>query len=219
MILRRLYLSFCLFCRFSHVIFQLLYGVWKVGSLPHPIVTIFGSARMHHIPYATQAHDLAQMLVEQGISVLTGGGPGIMQAAYTGIYESKAATGKSLGIGVSGLNEPPGSPTQNYIELDYFFARKWLLTNYSIAFVVFPGGFGTLDELMEVLTLIQTKKMPPVPIILVGTPYWQPLLAWLQDILLKEGTIDEKDLGLLIIIDDLKTISENIKNICSNCTL
>ena len=114
-------------------------GAWRVNRLPKPIVTIFGGSRIKlEDPYAQQAHQFAQMLVEQNISVVTGGGGGIMQAASCGAVPGKGR-GRSLGIGVKELHEKPNPCIQDYIELDYFYARKWLLAEYSVGFVVFPG--------------------------------------------------------------------------------
>ncbi len=142
------------------VVFQLVYGFWRISKLEQPIVSIFGSARLAQDQiYFKQAHDLAQRFIAHDISVLAGGGPGIMEAVTCGaVVHDGTGKGKSIGIGVRGLGEKRSLCVQEYFELDYFFARKWLLTQYSSAFIVFPGGFGTLDELAEVLTLIQTKK-------------------------------------------------------------
>src|SRR5579872_2511581 len=166
--------------RFFRVFFQIIYGAWRVSKLPHPIVSIFGSAKLAQSDtYAKEANKLATLLSEAGISVLTGGGPGIMEAANCGIFKSKREkTIRSIGIIVRGLDEPRNMCVEEYFELDYFFARKWLLTQYSSGFVVFPGGFGTLDELSEVLTLIQTNQLKPVPIVLIGKEYWHSFMEW-----------------------------------------
>src|SRR6266478_3083950 len=138
--------------RFLRVFFQIIYGAWRVSKLPHPIVSIFGSGKIAQTDkYAREANEIATLLSETGISVLTGGGPGIMEAANCGIFKSKRQkTIRSIGIRVRGLDEPRSMCVEENFELDYFFARKWILTQYSSGFIVFPGGFGTLDELSEV---------------------------------------------------------------------
>jgi len=210
----RLWLWFSYYARLKRVYRQTLYGVWKLTGIPGPKVSIFGSARLEQEdPYAKLAHQIAAKLVENDISVLTGGGPGIMEAAHCGAI-SNGKNAKSLGIGVTEIGEGKNPCVQEYIELDYFFARKWLLTNYSIAFIVFPGGFGTLDELGEVLTLIQTNKLPGVPIVLIGYEYWLPLMHWLEDEALKHGTISADDLKLFTLTDDLDYAFNIVSNFC-----
>lgn len=194
---------------------QLLYGIWRISGLNKPIVSIFGGARFKQNDYyATQAHKLAQMFVNDDISVLTGGGPGIMEAANCGAIYSKKARGKSIGIGVRDLTEDSNSCVQEYIELDYFFARKWLLTRYSRGFVVFPGGFGTMDELAEVITLMQTKKLPRLPIVLVGVDYWRPFMTWAEEEAFRHGLVSQIDLDLLFLTDDL---NEAFQLVCKEC--
>ncbi len=211
-------LRICLreFFSLIRVFWQLMYGIWKVSMLPEPIVSIFGGARVKgDDTYFRQAHELAQKLVEGDISVLTGGGPGIMEAASCGAIIPKTSKAKVMGIGVTDLGEKPNQCVQEYFELDYFFARKWLLTRYSQAFVVFPGGFGTLDEMAEVLTLIQTKKLQRVPIALIGTEYWKLFMRWLKEEALKHGTIDERDLALFTVTDDLEKVFCLVRDECA----
>jgi len=157
---------------------------------------------------------LAKKLVEADISVLTGGGAGIMEAASCGAIPTQGS-GHSLGIGVTDLREPRNPCVQEYFELDYFFARKWLLTHYSIAFVVFPGGFGTLDELFEVLTLMQTKQLKRAPIVLIGKEFWAPFMGWLIDQALRHGTIAEQDVQLFSVTDDLEEAFCTVSNTCA----
>ncbi len=186
-----------------YTFFQILYGAWKISGSGGPYVSIFGGARFaQDDPYAHKAHALAGMLVDANISVLTGGGPGIMEAASCGAVNPKS-TAKSIGISVKDLGEGRNPCVQIYFELDHFFARKWLLTRYSSAFVVFPGGFGTLDEMAEVLTLIQTKRIKPVPIVLIGKEYWDPFMHWIKTEAIKHGTVSEKDVALFTVTDDL----------------
>lgn len=193
---------------------QLLYGMWRIGGLKPPIVSIFGGARLKQTDYyALKAHELAQRLVNADVSVLTGGGPGIMQAANCGAIYAPQAKGRSIGIGVRDLGELPNQCMQEYMILNQFWARKWLLTRYSVAFVVFPGGFGTLDELSEVLTLMQTGRVKPVPIVLVGTEYWRLFMDWCQEAL-SHGTILQKELDLLFVTDDFEEVFNHTLNIC-----
>ncbi len=172
-------------------------------------VTIFGSARLREgHPYYEQAEALAQLLAEGGYTVITGGGPGIMEAGNKGAYE---AGGRSIGLNVDLPFEQNPNPYQtDEVKFRYFFVRKVMLVKYSSAFVVFPGGFGTIDELFEALTLIQTKKILPFPVYLVGRSYWQGLLDWLQGTLLEHGTIREKDLELFKVVDETADIPGEI---------
>ena len=202
-ILQRIGLCFSLFFDLFKGFWQLLYGVWRISKLPHPIVSIFGGARLKkEDPYFSQAFELGKKFVEDDISVLTGGGPGVMEAANCGAAQA-GANGRSIGISVSNLGEAHNTCAQEAFEVNYFFARKWLLTHYSAAFIIFPGGFGTLDELAEVLTMIKTKKMPRVPIILFGVEYWKPFVYWVEHEAIKHGLIDKQDLKLFTLTDDL----------------
>ncbi|HTM05829.1 MAG TPA: TIGR00730 family Rossman fold protein [Patescibacteria group bacterium] len=215
MFFRQIKLSLNMIISFARVLPQLIYGVWQIGKLPHPIITIFGSAR--HLAtktYDTRAFLLAEQCTQQGISVLTGGGPGIMEAVSCGAINPKIGEGKTLGIGVKNLQEKPSKCAYAYIQLDYFFARKWLLMNYSRAFVIFPGGFGTLDEFAELLTLIQTKRLKAVPVFLVGSAYWRELVTWLSTVVLKEGAVDEEDVALLTLVDHIDEILPALHRIC-----
>ena len=205
MLFKRIRMSCWLAWRFLRVFWQIIYGAWRVSKLPHPIISIFGSSKTQQADqYAHTANKVAALLVEQGISVLTGGGPGIMEAANCGavLQPENGTKITSIGIGVRGLNEGKNTCVQEYFEMDYFFARKWLLTQYSKGFVVFPGGFGTLDELSELLTLIQTRQLKKVPIVLVGREYWQPFMNWVVDEMLPHGLIKQEHLKLFSITDD-----------------
>lgn len=195
---------------------QLMYGIWRLSRLEKPIVSIFGSARLAKKDwYFLQAHTLASRLVEENISVVTGGGPGIMEAANCGAVPHHGGKGVSIGIGVRDLGEGGANPcVQEYFELNYFFARKWLLTRFSRTFVVFPGGFGTLDELSEVLTLIQTKKIARNPIILVGKEYWEPFMVWVRNEALVHKMISKDDLLLFIVTDDIEEVFRRVRDEC-----
>ncbi len=172
-------------------------------------VTIFGSARLEASNEIFQkAEELAGSLAECGYTVITGGGPGIMEAGNKGALE---AGGRSVGINITLPHEqaPNGYQTDS-LNFKYFFTRKVMLVKYSTAFVVFPGGFGTIDELFEALTLIQTHKIKPFPVYLIGVDFWQGLMQWLQGTLLRAGTISEQDLHLFKVLDDTTTIPDEI---------
>ncbi len=164
-------------------------------------VSIFGSARTprDHPLYAT-TEDLAARLVRAGVAVITGGGPGTMEAANKGAAE---AGGVSVGLGIELPFESGLNPYVNLgINFRYFFARKTMFVKYSHGFVVMPGGFGTLDELFEALTLVQTRKVTSFPVVLFDRSYWTGLLAWLRGTALDRGTISESDLGMFTVTDD-----------------
>jgi uncharacterized protein (TIGR00730 family) len=202
--------------KLAHVFGQLVYGMWRISKIPQPIVTIFGGSRFPTANfYFQQAHQVAQQLVNEDISVLTGGGPGIMQAASCDITLPPTGKGKIIGIGVKDLQDEPNMCAQEYFELDYFFARKWLLINYSKAFIIFPGGYGTLDELFELLTLIQTKKLSPPPIILIGTEYWHGFMEWFKKEVVKHGLISTNDLGIFTVTDDLHKAYCIARDVCN----
>jgi uncharacterized protein (TIGR00730 family) len=173
-------------------------------------VTVFGSARLgaSHPDYA-KAEALTADLARRGYAVVTGGGPGIMEAANKGAFE---AGGRSVGLNIALPHEqaPNGYQTDK-VNFRYFFVRKVVLVKYSTAFVVFPGGFGTIDELFEALTLIQTKKIKPFPVFLVGVEFWRGLLQWLQGTLVRSGTIAEHDLHLFKVVDDVGGIPDEIE--------
>lgn len=191
-----------LFFHLFHTTLQMLYGGWRISKLKGHIITIFGSSRLKlDTPYAKKAHEISTKFIQMGVSVLTGGGTGIMQAAGCDLPQGKNA-GKSIGIGVKGLEDKPEC-MQEFFELDYFFSRKWLLTEFSTGFVIFPGGFGTLDEMAGVLTLIQTKKLKRVPVVLIGKEFWAPLVEWITKEALGHGTIVADELEFFYVTDDL----------------
>lgn len=167
-----------------------------------PAIGVFGSARTHQDdPHYDKAEEVGRRLAEAGFAVITGGGPGAMEAANKGASE---AGGVSVGLGIElpfeiGLNE--------YVDVGvnfrYFFARKTMFVKYSRGFVVLPGGLGTLDELFEALTLVQTQKVTSFPVVLIGTEYWSGLLDWLRDTVLADGKLSEADLDMLAVTDDV----------------
>jgi uncharacterized protein (TIGR00730 family) len=174
-------------------------------------VSIFGSARTKPgCPEYQLADDIAAGLVRAGYAIITGGGPGIMEAANKGAAE---AGGVSVGLGIelpleSGLNEHVNVG----LEFRYFFVRKTVFIKYSQAFVVLPGGFGTMDELFEAVTLVATGKITKFPIVLVGSAYWAGLLDWLRETMLAVGNIGEEELGLLYIADTPDEVVKIVKN-------
>jgi hypothetical protein len=178
---------------------EIVYGFRRLHFVG-PCVTVFGSARFdeHHRYYA-MARTVGHLLAESGFTVMTGGGPGIMEAANRGAKEAK---GRSLGCNiVLPKEQKPNRFVDSWIDFEYFFVRKLMLVKYSYAFIVCPGGFGTLDELFEVVTLIQTGKLHDFPVALMGTDYWQPLIDQLR-LMVTEKTIDPIDLERIIISDD-----------------
>lgn len=195
---------------------QLVRGLWLLSKLPQTnIVTIFGGTNLEHDNiYAQQAHKLAHMLADNGIPILTGGGSGIMHAANCGAKMGASKGTLSMGIGVEGL-EDKNACTQLFLKTSNFSARKQLLTQYSKAFAIFPGGFGTLNELSYLVTLIKTKKIKGSPIILFGTDFWQPFVTWLTDHALPNNLISENDIKLLKLVNDVDEAYEHIVNICS----
>src|SRR3989344_2018164 len=175
-------------------------------------VTFFGSARTKEGEHDYErARNLAKRIVEElHYSVLTGGGPGIMEAASRGAYE---AGGNSLGLNIGLPHEQLSNKYLTHeIGFHYFFSRKVCLSFSAEAYIFFPGGFGTLDEFLEILTLIQTRKIPMAPIILVGAKHWKPLDEFFSNTLVKEGKIDPEDISIYTITDDENRILEIIKN-------
>jgi uncharacterized protein (TIGR00730 family) len=166
-----------------------------------PAVTIFGSARTPRTDHwYGVAVATARRLARAGFGIITGGGPGIMEAANRGAREGK---GRSIGCGIELPHEQGLNPfVDEAVNFRYFFVRKTMFVKYAEAFVIFPGGFGTLDELFEALTLIQTRKVRNFPVVLVGKEYWSGLLSWAKDTLMAHGTISPEDLALLQCTDD-----------------
>jgi len=176
----------------------------------YPGVTIFGSARTKpDDPDYQKAEKLAELLVRAGFSVITGGGQGIMEAANKG---ASNAGGYSVGLNIHLPMEQEPNPYANIkLEFRYFFVRKVMLAKYSVAFVFFPGGFGTMDEMFEILTLVQTRKIRPVPIVLVDKQFWKPLVSWFTKTLIPEDKISPQDLEIFKILDEPEEIVNHIK--------
>lgn len=188
----------------------------KIG----PCVSIFGSARTptEH-PLYHLAEDIAFKLTTEGYGVITGGGPGIMEAANKG---AQRAGGKSVGLNIELPHEQYANPFIDHdklITFKYFFVRKLMFIKYAQGFIVLPGGFGTLDELFESLTLIQTGKIAKFPIVLVGVKYWKGLFAWVNDTIFEEKNISAEDLNLFSVVDDAQEAVDKINDFYSKYML
>lgn len=182
-------------------------------EIDRPCVTVFGSARFPSgHPYYRMAQELGRLLAEAGYAVMTGGGPGIMEAANRGAFE---ADGLSIGCSVYlDFEQGPNPFLNHYVEFDHFFVRKAMMFKYSCAFVVMPGGFGTLDEVFETLTLIQTKKVENFPVIAVGSAFWCELLDFMERSLIPEGAINPEEMGLFTVTDSLEQTIAIIREHC-----
>ena len=195
------------------VIAELVDGFEKLNSLG-PCISIFGSARTKpDQKYYQLTVEIARTLVNEGYGIISGGGPGIMEAANKGAY---LEDGLSVGLNIELPFEQSGNqyidPDKN-LEHRYFFVRKVMFVKYSQAFIVMPGGFGTLDELFETITLIQTEKISKIPVILVGSEFWTGLKKWVTDVVLNEfGNISPEDLDLLPIVDTPQEVLSIIQN-------
>ena len=174
-----------------------------------PAVTVFGSARTPPgSPYYQLTEEIARRLSDAGFSVISGGGPGIMEAANKGAYHGKSP---SVGLNIQLPHEQVANSYQDISQtFRHFFARKYMFVRFANAYVVMPGGFGTLDELLEALTLVQTGKARKIPIILVHTPFWQGLVDWFRATLVAEGMISPEDLDLIQLIDEPAEVVEAI---------
>ena len=184
---------------------------FEVMSQVGPAVSVFGSARAPKsaVDYK-QARALGRMLVHAGFSVITGGGPGIMEAANRGAAEAK---GQSIGLNITLPHEQTSNPYSNVqMNFHYFFARKVMFLKYACGFVCFPGGFGTMDEFFESMTLIQTKKVDHFPVVLIGQKFWKEMIQWMRDHMYSENKyISDGDLDLCTVTDDLDLAVDLIK--------
>lgn len=176
-----------------------------------PAVSVFGSARVAPgSPCFKLTEDISRLLSDAGFAVISGGGPGVMEAANRGAYAGKSP---SVGLNIQLPHEQSSNAYQNVSQtFRHFFARKYMFVKFASAYVVMPGGFGTLDELMEALTLVQTGKTRKIPIILVCTEYWQGLIDWFRDKLVGEGTISPEDMDLIQLIDEPQAVVDAIFN-------
>ncbi|MFO8111962.1 MAG: TIGR00730 family Rossman fold protein [Desulfosalsimonadaceae bacterium] len=196
--------------RLFKIMGEFVEGVEKLHDLG-PAVSIFGSARItEESPYYVSALELARKLADNGLGVITGGGGGIMEAANRG---AAGKNGKSVGLNIILPREQAPNPyTDLLIEFDYFFVRKVMFIKYASAYVIMPGGFGTLDELFEAVTLIQTNRIKPLPVILFGSSYWSGLLDWIREQLLENKMISPRDLEIIHMTDDPEEIVSIVKN-------
>jgi len=185
-------------------------GFDTLSSIKRPSVTLYGSARTaEDHPDYTLAREIARQLSEHGYGIITGGGPGIMEAANRGAAD---AEGLSIGLNIDLPHEQEGNDYVNLpLDFRYFFVRKVMFMKYSMAFICLPGGFGSMDELFESLTLIQTRKIKPFPIILVGSSFWTGLVDWFREQLLGNGKIVEDDFMLFEVMDDVDEIVSYIR--------
>lgn len=185
-------------------------GFDELGDLG-PSVTVFGSARTDtENIYYKKAVALSTLLAKNGYNIITGGGPGIMEAANKGAKESGEV--ESIGLNIDLPFEQVANPyTTKELSFDYFFSRKVMLVKYSMAYVIFPGGYGTLDELFEALTLVQTRKVTGVKIFVIGVEFYEPLLEFIKTKLSVEGMIDSEDIDLIRLTDDIDCVVEEIQ--------
>ena len=199
--------------RLFRIIGEFVEGVEEMHDVGQA-VSIFGSARMKpEDPYYQHAVEIAGMLSENGFTIITGGGGGIMEAANKGAAEKN---GKSVGLNIVLPMEQTPNPYSNIkVEFNYFFIRKVMFIKYAMAYVIMPGGFGTLDELFEAVTLIQTKRVKPLPVILFGSEYWGGLVEWIKARLLEKKLISSDDLDILKVTDDPEEILKIVKDVAA----
>ena len=195
--------------RMFRIIGELVEGFDKLSGI-EPAVTIYGSARLQpDTELYVQTEEIARRLGEMGFSIVTGGGPGIMEAANKGALEARTT---SVGLNIELPEEQVSNAyTTKSLTFSHFFARKIMLVKYATAFIIMPGGAGTLDELTEVLTLMQTHKIKPFPVILFNSRYWKGFLDWLQSSVLARGFISAEDLDLLRVCDEPDTVIETVQ--------
>jgi uncharacterized protein (TIGR00730 family) len=194
--------------RMFRIMGELVEGFDHLGDI-EPAVTIYGSARLKpDDELYGRVQETARLLGEIGFSIMTGGGPGVMEAANRGAFEAGT---KSIGLNISLPDEQQANPfTTRTINFHHFFVRKVMLVKYATAFVIMPGGLGTMDELTEVLTLIQTEKINPFPVILYSSEYWHGFLDWLEKTVLSRGNISPEDFELLRVFDTPKDVAEAV---------
>jgi len=196
--------------RLFRIMSEFVDGFDTLSSIQGPAVSFFGSARTTaDDPYYQLTVEIAAELVRQGYGVITGGGPGIMEAANKGAAE---AGGHSIGLNINlPFEQEPNIFTNLPLSFKYFFVRKVMFIKYAQAFICMPGGFGTLDEAFEALTLIQTKRIKPFPVILVGSDYWSGLLDWIKDKMLAADRVHDDDITIINVLDDPQEIVSHIK--------
>jgi len=195
--------------RIFRIMAEFVDAIETLSGINHAI-SIFGSARVKPgDPYYEKTVVLSRLLAQEGFSVITGGGPGIMEAANKGAAEGG---GKSVGMNIRLPFEQTPNPYANIrIDYKYFFIRKVMFVKYAMAYIILPGGFGTLDELFEALTLIQTKRIKSFPVILMGSEYWKGLIDWMKKTMMRELMIEKNDLNYFQVIDDPEEVVRHIK--------
>ncbi len=196
--------------RLFRIMAEFVEGFDSLAAIKRPAVSIFGSARFaEDDAYYKLARTVGKGLSEAGYAIMTGGGPGIMEAGNRGADD---VNGISIGLNIDLPFEQEKNPYANVdLRFKYFFVRKVMLIKYAMAFICMPGGFGTMDEIFEAITLIQTRRIKRFPIVLVGTEYWQGLVEWIKAQMLAAGTINAEDLDIFVILDDADDIIQYIK--------
>lgn len=199
--------------RLFRILGEFVEGVEELHDLG-PAVSIFGSARIKPTdPYYQKTVEIASLLAENGFTIITGGGGGIMEAANKGAAEKN---GRSVGLNITlPMEQKPNDYSNKKVEFKYFFVRKVMFVKYAMAYVVMPGGFGTLDEMFEAVTLIQTHRVKPFPVILFGSEYWGGLVEWIRARLLENQMISPYDLDILKVTDDPQEILRAVKNVAA----
>jgi uncharacterized protein (TIGR00730 family) len=195
--------------RLFHIMAEFVEGFENLSEI-QPAVSFFGSARCKvGDPLYTKTYDLAKLVAKNGFNIITGGGGGVMEAANKAAAEEGV---KSVGVNIELPFEQKPNPYSNLkLAFRYFFVRKVMFVKYAMAYIVMPGGFGTLDECFEALTLIQTRKIKPFPVILVDSSYWQSILDWMTENLLAHDMISKEDLHIFKLMDDPEEIVEYVK--------
>lgn len=190
--------------RMFRIISEFTEGFDRLSDLGYA-VSIFGSARLKEDnPYYQQSVDIAQRLAKEDFAIISGGGPGVMEAANKGAFESEA---KSMGLNIRLPQEQVPNPYQDLVlDYRYFFVRKVMFVKHSMGYVCMPGGFGTMDEFFESLTLMQTEKIYPMPLILFGVDYWQGLIDWMRETMIPAGTVCESAFDYIILTDDMDVV-------------
>jgi hypothetical protein len=197
--------------RLFKIIGEFVEGIENLQDIG-PAVSVFGSARLSEDnPNYQKAVDISERFVKEGFAVITGGGGGIMEAANRGAAN---AGGPSIGLNIKlPMEQIPNDFSNLKLEFKYFFIRKFMFVKYAMAYIILPGGFGTLDELFEAITLIQTKRIKPLPVILVNSEYWSGLIQWAKDTMLTHNCISKEDLEIIEIMDDPEEIVRYVKKV------
>jgi len=195
---------------FAFRVFRQFLQGFRMLHFVGPCITVFGSSRFKEDnPYYQQAKEIGKQISKLGFTVMTGGGPGIMEAANRGAYENG---GRSVGCNIQlPFEQKPNSFMQQSITMEHFFVRKVLLVKYSYAFIIMPGGFGTMDEFYETLTLVQTKSITQFPIVLFGKEYYKPLMQNIEW-MLQQGTISKEDINLVLLTDSVEEAMKHIRS-------